>query len=205
MILNFNQLITNYNCSIKGVLHVGAHEGQEHNLYKQNNINNIIYFEPTKSTFNLLKNNIGDDAVLVNKALGNENKKILINIEKANNGGSNSLLKPKLHLQQYPHIVFTDVEEVEMIRLDDYEFNNLNYNLMNVDVQGYELEVFKGAEKTLETIDYIICEVNRDEVYENCAIIDDLYNFLLKYGFTLKEIDWAGYTWGDAFFVKDKK
>jgi FkbM family methyltransferase len=205
MLLNFDELLIKYCCSIKGVLHIGAHSGQEHSLYKKNNINNIIYFEPTKATFDSLQKNIGNDAILVNKALGNENKKVLINIEHANQGGSNSILKPKLHLEQYPHIVFTETEEVDMIRLDDYAFEKTNYNLINIDVQGYELEVLKGAEKTLDNIDYIICEVNRAEVYENCAMIDELYVFLSKYGFVLKEIDWAGYTWGDAFFVKDKK
>lgn len=45
-------------------------------------------------------------------------------------------------------------------------------------------------------------EINRDEVYENCARVDDLINFLSPYGFKLVETDWAGNSWGDGLFVK---
>jgi hypothetical protein len=125
-------------------------------------------------------------------------------VEQANNGQSSSILKPALHIQQYPHIQFNQVEEVEMVRLDDIEIDLTPFNFINIDVQGYELEVFKGAEKTLNNIDYIMSEINRAEVYENCAKIDELINFLSPYGFELVEEDWAGNTWGDGFFVKRK-
>ena len=42
---------------------------------------------------------------------------------------------------------------------------------INMDVQGYELEVLKGATKTLEQVDYVYCEVNRDEVYETMLML----------------------------------
>ena len=56
MILNLNYLINKYNMNIRGVLHIGAHHGEEHIIYKNNNINNIVYFEPLKSNFEILKN-----------------------------------------------------------------------------------------------------------------------------------------------------
>ena len=90
-----------------------------------------------------------------------------------------------------------------MVRLDDIEINIKNYNLINIDVQGYELEVFKGAEKSLENIDYIISEINRDEVYLGCAKINELEDFLKPYGFKLVEQNWAGNIWGDGFFIKN--
>ena len=46
------------------------------------------------------------------------------------------------------------------------------YNFINIDVQGYELEVFKGSVEFLKTIDYIMTEVNRDELYKNCPMIE---------------------------------
>jgi hypothetical protein len=45
-------------------------------------------------------------------------------------------------------------------------------------------------------------EVNRDEVYENCCMVDEIDNFLLPYGLRRVETDWAGNTWGDALYVK---
>jgi hypothetical protein len=47
-------------------------------------------------------------------------------------------------------------------------------------------------------------EINRDEVYENCAKINELVEFLKPYGFELVEQDWAGNTWGDGLFIKIK-
>jgi len=73
---------------------------------------------------------------------------------------------------------------------------------MNIDVQGFELEVLRGAKKTLKNIKWIMTEVNRDEVYENCCMVDEIDNFLLPYGLRRVETDWAGNTWGDALYVK---
>ncbi len=211
MLLNFNKLKEKYSMDIKGVIHIGAHYGEEFQTYVDNNIKNLMFFEPVPSTFEVLKENLNGKAILVNKALGNDNKKISMNIETANNGQSSSILTPKLHLQQYPHIQFTSTIDVDMIKLDDFivEFYSTGYagtppsfNLINIDVQGYELEVFKGGKEFLKNVDYIITEVNRDEVYKGCAKVDELDAFLSTYGFKRVETTWDGVTWGDAFYVK---
>ena len=44
-------------------------------------------------------------------------------------------------------------------------------HVVTIDVQGYELEVFKGAQKTLRTINAIITEVSREPLYENSALV----------------------------------
>ncbi len=206
MILNFDHLVNAFNLKIEGILHIGAHYGEEHSLYKKHGIQNVAYFEPLKSNFNILSKNINDDSLLFNFALGSENKKIEMFVETANNGQSSSILEPDIHLLQYPHITFDSKEVVDMKRLDDLGdlLNNKKFNFINIDVQGYELEVFKGAEKTLNNVDYIISEVNRAPVYKDCANIDQLDNFLSNYGFTRVETSWVGVTWGDAFYLKNK-
>jgi len=202
MLLDFEKLIKKYNIEIKGIIHIGAHYGQEHSLYKKNNIKNIIYFEPLSKNFEYLTRNVGDDAKLYNLALGCENKEIEMFVETNNNGQSSSILEPFIHLEQYPRIVFDSKEKVQMKRLDDINIDLDLFNFINIDVQGYELEVFCGGKETLSKIDYIISEVNRAELYKNCAKIDDLEKFLLTFGFKLVEINWVGGTWGDAFFQK---
>lgn len=204
MLLDFNKLKDKYNMDIKGIIHIGAHYGEEFQTYIDNQINDLIFFEPVPSTFEVLKENLGGKAILVNKALGNDTRKIEMNVETANNGQSSSILTPEIHLIQYPHIQFDNKIEVEMIKLDDF-MSNLNesqYNLINIDVQGYELEVFKGSSDYLKNVDYIITEVNRDEVYQGCAKVDELDSFLGTFGFKRVETTWDGGTWGDAFYVK---
>jgi hypothetical protein len=66
------------------------------------------------------------NVTLVNKALGDQIGQSFMYVETANGGQSSSILKPKLHLTQYPHITFDSTEQVEMIRLDDYEFDKQN-------------------------------------------------------------------------------
>jgi len=213
MLFNFNNLIQKHQAKINGIIQVGAHYGDEIDLFIGNGITNILCFEPVPSTFEILKQNAINKAKIINLALGNENKIVEMNIETANNGQSSSILKPALHLIQYPHITFNSKIEVEMMRLDDfiknynksnYQINNESYNFLCLDVQGYELEVFKGAKDTLNDIDYILCEVNRDVVYHGCAMVDELDNFLEKYDFKRVETTWDGNIWGDAFYVKTK-
>ena len=64
------------------------------------------------------------------------------------------------------------------------------------------MEVFKGAKNTLNEIDYIICEVNRDVVYYGCPMVDELDDYLNKYNFKRVETTWDGNTWGDALYIK---
>lgn len=211
MLFNFNNLIQKYQIKINGVIQIGAHYGTEIDLFLKNGVKNIICFEPVPSTFEILKQNAKNKAQIINLAVGNENKKIEMNVETANNGQSSSILQPALHLIQYPHIVFNSKIEVDMVRLDDFVENyntdnvaikNESYNFLFLDVQGYELEVFKGAENTLNEIDYIICEVNRDVVYYGCAMVNEIDDYLKKFNFTRVETTWDGYTWGDALYIK---
>ena len=111
-----------------------------------------------------------------------------------------NILKPKVHLTHHPHVKFPSTEEVEVSCLDSYDC--FEYNFINMDVQGYELEVLKGGTKTLEKVDYVYCEVNRDEVYENNAYVEELDEFLKEYNMERVMTSWEGQIWGDALYVR---
>ena len=206
MPLKLTALAKKYGMKIEGVLHIGAHYGQENEVYDHLQIPNRVFFEPLKKNFEVLSRKIGTRYPLMNIALGNENKQILMNVEAANDGQSSSILKPAKHLKQYPHIKFDTTEEVSMCRLDDLGLDiDTKFNLLVIDVQGYELEVLKGSVNVLTKIDYIISEINRDELYENCTQLVDLKSFLSLHGFVLVEESWDGKTWGDGLFIKRDK
>jgi hypothetical protein len=40
--------------------------------------------------------------------------------------------------------------------------------------------------------------------YIGAVTIDEIINLLKPYGFSLMEVNWAGLSWGDGFFVKQK-
>lgn len=192
--------------NITGVIHIGAHYGEEVPNYIQSGIKDIILFEPLRENFEILKRNISHFTyanIRKNQvALGNSNKTISMNLS-SNGLESSSILKPKLHLELYPDITFDRTEEIEMQKLDDYNCKKCNF--INIDVQGYELEVLKGAEETLQHIDYIYCEVNESEIYEGNAFIHQIDDYLTKYNMKRVETSWwydAG--WGDALYIKMK-
>jgi hypothetical protein len=110
-------------------------------------------------------------------------------------------LKPKVHLEEHPEVTFPETKTVEVHTLDDYY--DPQYNFLNIDVQGYELEVLKGASKTLANIDAMILEVNRDEVYEGCPMIEDIDNFLKGFGFNRIAEVWQSKSWGDALYARN--
>ena len=202
MLLNLENLNLKYDLKIKGVLHIGAHVGQELGTYQKLGISNVMFFEPVQETFNRLKKNVGESAIIINTALGNIEGEVEMYTETINEGQSSSVLEPEYHLIQHPNIKFNGREKVKITKLDNFIENKENYNFINVDVQGYELEVFKGGSEYLKSIDYIMTEVNRAELYKGCARIEDLDMFLSQYGFKRVETTWDGGTWGDAFYVK---
>lgn len=82
--------------------------------------------------------------------------------------------------------------------LDSYGI--VDCNLLNLDVQGYELEVLKGAENTLKHIEYIYTEVNEKELYENCVYINELDEFLTD--FKRAETEMTSHGWGDGLYIR---
>jgi len=203
MILELKDLIQKYKMKISGVIHIGAHHGEEVKNYVNLGIENIVLFEPLEKNFDILQKNVSQFNANINGyccALGNTNQQIKMFLS-SNDLESSSVLKPQKHLELHSDVIFGGEEEVEMKRLDDFNFRT--FNLINLDVQGYELEVLKGAANTLSDVDYVYCEVNRDEVYEGNAYIDEIDDYLFRYHFKRVETYWwENGAWGDALYVK---
>lgn len=203
MIFNLHGIIEKYNIKLENIIHVGGHVGTEIELYKEINKECCIQiFEPTPESYDqLLK--VADKYAKVyphNVALGDTESIMTMHVDCASKM-SNSLLKPKDHIIQYPHITFEEKIEVQVKTLDSYQLDS-TYNFLNIDVQGFEDRVLRGGINTLKNIKYIIIEVNNQELYETGALYNELDEFLSLQGFECKEIDWAGGTWGDAFYMR---
>jgi Methyltransferase FkbM domain len=89
--------------------------------------------------------------------------------------------------------------------LDDLGETAAAYNILNIDVQGAELMVLRGAERTLAFVDVINVEVSFAELYAGCAQIDEVDDFLEQRGFVRVELSCPyHHTWGDAVYVRRK-
>jgi len=192
--------------NVKGIIHIGAHYGEEIQEYVDNGIQKITVFEPLSKNFEVLAErlkNVNADIQGYQVALGSQKGTATMYLS-SNEAQSSSILKPKEHLEHHPDVTFNGTEEVEVSVLDDYDLGDVNF--INMDVQGYELEVLRGGKETLNNVDYVYCEVNRGEMYENNAMIDDIDKYLGEYGFERVETYWpeTWYKWGDALYIKKK-
>jgi FkbM family methyltransferase len=202
MLLSFTGLRKKYNMDVKGIIHIGGHYGEEIDEYVRNGIQEIVIFEPLSDSFDILCENIQElnaNIIAHQVALGPEETTATMYVSD-NEKQSSSLLKPKVHITHHPHVKFPETEDVEVKVLDGFDYTK--YNFINMDVQGYELEVLKGATETLKHVDYVYCEVNRDEVYEGNAYVEELDEFLSAYGMERVETSWEGQIWGDALYIK---
>tara|TARA_B100001996_G_scaffold121944_1_gene92188 strand:+ start:7253 stop:8023 length:771 start_codon:yes stop_codon:yes gene_type:complete len=207
MFIPLNYLISKYKLELTGVSHFGAHLGQEVKSYIDSGVKNIHLFEPQLKIFNELYK-LKEKYPFIdfyNFGLGFDNSIKTINIESNNEGQSSSILNPKLHLDFYPDITFESEEEIEIKKYEELNIQNVNF--LNIDIQGYELEALKGCGDSLNNIDYIYIEINRDYLYENNPLVEDIDLFLSKYRFLRVESKWASskLPFGDAFYIKRKR
>lgn len=192
---------------MKGVICIGAHYGEEVEGWLSLGITDFILFEPVYKSFQRLEKIMSSKTgnfKLINSALGNTKGHKEMFTESVHQGKSSSILEPHLHLEQYPDIEFDSRELVRMERLDDIDYDRAKYDIMHIDTQGYELEVLKGAEKSLKHIHLITCEVYRKELYRGCPMIEEVSAWLGERGFVLEDVFWKGLSWGDAKYINVK-
>lgn len=202
MLLPLHELKKRYSMNIKGVVQVGCHWAEEHQEYLIAGIEKFVYIEPCKKAIEVLKKEVGymDNVKIFPVACGDVEGKMEMFVTNTNQGQSNSLLKPKEHLNQHPEVIFSETEMVDVVLLDNLQFNRADYNFLVMDVQGFEGRVLKGGLKTLESIDYVMSEVNRTSVYEGNTLIAELDELLSDFE-RVELHPWIG-GWSDAFYIR---
>ena len=70
--------------------------------------------------------------------------------------------------------------------LKNRKINKVDF--IKLDVQGYELEILKGAEQYLEQCEAILTEVSFLALHKNCPLLFDVVNYLDKFNFCAYDI-----------------
>ncbi|MFA5049184.1 MAG: FkbM family methyltransferase [Patescibacteria group bacterium] len=193
----------------RGVIHVGAHEGQERNWYIQQGFNKVIWFEPNKEVFDRLQKRIEivSGHIAYNLGVHDTLEKTILHISN-NDGQSSSILNLGTHTFHHPNIKYVLDQEIKMIRLDDFfkigKHNVTDFNFLNIDVQGVELNVIKSFGSLITKMDYIYTEVNEEHLYKNCCLIHEVDEYLKDFGFRRECTHMTPKRWGDAFYLKIK-
>jgi FkbM family methyltransferase len=85
--------------------------------------------------------------------------------------------------QNFP-VTFQPVRTVDQIVQE--HFGDRSPDLLKLDVQGYELEVLKGAEKSLPNMQAILAEVNLLDIYKDVPLFAEVVAWL-------NDRDWVAY------------
>lgn len=155
--------------------------------------NKILVFEPILENYNIIKSRTSQfpNINVFNYAVGTENSKKQINI--ANRITSSSLLPlsvdPCSNVFDEKNLGRNRVENVEVVRLDDFLQNiQGDIGIIKIDVQGYEMNVLKGSEESLERAKIILLEQSNHDGYSGSPKYYEIDSYLREHGFTLYDI-----------------
>jgi FkbM family methyltransferase len=198
----FEKYLTNR----RGAIHVGAHEGGERSWYFSQGFTPVLWFEPNVDVFQCLVENLRtyEDQVAFNIGIHDELKNATLHIA-SNRGQSSSILDFGTHKDYRPDIRYISDQEIRMMRMDNFLFltgrSIRDYNFLNIDVQGVELNVIKSFGNLLKGLDYIYTEVNEEELYKGCALVSEIDSYVANFGFKRVSTYMTKNKWGDAFYI----
>lgn len=215
MLIDFRELFPRWNIQPKGVLHVGANIGEEAPVYLELGIERQIWIEPNPQMVEKLVANLSNNpkAFIHMVCAGDENKEVVLHISN-NAGQSSSVLELGTHRDVHPDVFYVEDITVPMVRLDtffretDIQSDKEQYSLegidfLNIDTQGFEASVLRGMGELLHNFKWAYLEVNKAELYKQCALVEEIDKYLTDFGFERVETMWAGNTnWGDSLYIK---
>lgn len=190
----------------KKAISVGGYDGGERDWYHDMGFEGVLWIEPNPEAFRRLKTNIAvyPNQIALNVGLHDTLKKATLHI--TNNIASSSLLEMDKHLKYHPEVRFVKDIEVKLMSgwelFEVYGFRVEDYNFLNIDVQGVELNVIKSFRDYIDEFDYIYAEVNEEHLYKDCSLIGDIDEYLSQYRFKRVITQMTKYKWGDALYVK---
>ena len=184
----------------------------------------IIGFEIEKEICEKMNSQAKEGVKYYSHALGKDNEQRKFYITQ--NPMCSSLYKPNeelIKLYNNFEVAYLKKEtEIETISLDyfveKHEVGDIDF--IKIDVQGAELDVFKGGSKTLKNVLKIVCEVEFIQHYENQPLFGEVSDYLSQYnlmfnkflglsGRALKPIMLnnnpnlpSQHIWSDAVFVR---
>lgn len=193
--LQFKDLV----CKPRGIIHIGAHIGEEKGDYKCP----VIWIEGNPRIISKLKSNVGDDKVICS-AISNTLSTTTFNI--TTDSESSSLKEFDTHVKHYPdieiqHKIIVEAKPFSHI-VTEYEIDMENYNCLVISTGGNELDVLKGMDKYIDMIDYVLTKVYMEDVYKGSKNVDAINHYLKIKGFKRKKLKIGDKGWGSAFYVK---
>lgn len=204
MLLDFKRLVAQYTIHPNGLLHLGAHFGQEADDYDAANIRRVWWVEANPQLVVPLGQRLSRyPKHKVIQALVYSHDNVELDFHVSNSEAiSSSILEFGTHTQFALDTRFVDHIRLMTTTVDTLVSRyDINAEMLVMDLQGAELSALTGATRFLRNVKWIMSEVNEDEVYVNCARVGDLDAFLVD--FRRVETSWVPKQgWGDALWIR---
>jgi FkbM family methyltransferase len=205
MLIKFGDIVNRYGRP-NGIIHIGAHLMEERTAYINNGVDKIIWVEANPAIYEKIKWADSEKERVFNYAISDSDG-LIYDLYVTNNGESSSILEMDKHKDYHPHIWVNGKVSVNSKRMDtlikENELNPTDYNFLNLDIQGVELLAMKGFGDLISNFKYIYTEVNSGYLYSGCCLIEEIDEYLRKYGFKRTLTEMTPFEWGDALYIRN--
>ncbi len=159
-----------YEAQAPVVMELGAHHGQDTTRIYDACRTTPVYVAVEADPRNLpvLRQALGDRRItVVHAAIAGHVGEVTFHQCEGNNDASGSIVEPKLHLTEFPHITFEHDVVVPCVTLDVLaaRFGLGLIDLIWCDIQGAENLMIAQGQRTLALTRYLVIEADRLEMY----------------------------------------
>lgn len=210
MLIPFDYLFMKYQIKSTGVLHLGAHWGEEGEAYAAAGVKTVIWIEALEDAFGRLAKHVkelpGSHHCIRACVSDTDGKEVTFNIA-SNQGQSSSIFKFGTHAKEHPTVKYIRKEKMITARVDSLlETWGLKVGpgwFLNADLQGAELLALKGMGDLLWRFDHAYIEVNDRELYQGCPLTPEIDDYLADFGLSGMEAKMTGAGWGDKYYKRN--
>jgi FkbM family methyltransferase len=197
------------NLPAKGIIHIGACTGEELQEHEDRGAEKIIWVEANPYIYPELLENLKNSKIenypFLVACTDKDDEMVDFNIlYDPGNKGCSSLLYPKNHIfQMYQETISAQTITIDsLIKRNNFKYED--FQLLDIDVQGAELLVLRGAEELLKHVDYISLEVTfHSPYYYDNPFFEEILEFLNSKGFKNVENKFYESSWADGLFVRE--
>ena len=173
---------------IPGLVHVGAHTGQERARYALHGLK-VLWVEPIAEMFEELSANIApypEQRAIRELLTDRDGVEYDFSIS-SNKGASSSILPLAQHREMWPTVDYVEQRRLRGITLGTLfkreGISTRDYQALVLDVQGAELMVLNGAGDLVREFRFVQAEAADFEIYKGGAQLKDLQEYLRRAGF----------------------
>lgn len=208
MLISFDKILKYLSEKPKKVIHIGGYIGENKQEYDKYNIP-AFYIECHPDLFKQLSKNVGSDNCC--ECAVSDIDRQEVNFYKVesfdrSNRGCGSLRLPTGILNN-PYLEQLETITVKTRTLDSLHNEYGPFDGLNCDSQGHELSILSGGHEFLSNPDlkFVFLEFNTVSYYEGDCQLNQLDDFLDKYGFERVITEFAGdgsLPWGDCCYIR---